>query len=509
MANIITGQVVRAVINVAELKASIQALNIKLADLEEAATLLEERTKTLADTKAQVIFNTASGDIASFADGADDMPIEHLIANIKAVQSGTGDPSLSNIRPIIGQTSLVLSHGADISDADTISVSWSDSVGEVYSGTLDIITGNMETDLEEFVVDGSKYISTIQELTNTIRFWYTTDSKFHLPGDNRLKIMCDRLQYAAYETDTPSFGIAAAYPAQLIIKLPIGVCEATEASIKAYLEENPIQFVLPLANPVTHQIPAHEVTTLLGNNAIWTDVGPVTVEYPADTGLVVSQQKNAISQNEEAVADTQSMIATVEATTTASKNYSVGDLLVYDGKLYKVTSAIATGATIIVGSNVTQTTVESQIAAGGGGGGDWTSAAVTVSEEVTSVLFDVPLTAKEVYIEYEILRTTTTSSYIWVGSDAGDNNIAVNRLQVPADSVYCIGACNITIGYNFISSYCVNGTKTSVPTGITSANAGQFWASSGAKNYFTNTGKIGVFLTTGIAAGSKISLRYR
>ena len=51
---------------------------------------------------------------------------------------------------------------------------------------------------------------------------------------------------------------------------------------------------------------------------------------------------NAISENEESIADTHSMIATVEATATASKNYAVGDLFVYDGKLYKVTSAIAT-----------------------------------------------------------------------------------------------------------------------------------------------------------------------
>lgn len=82
-------------------------------------------------------------------------------------------------------------------------------------------------------------------------------------------------------------------------------------------------------------------------------------------GAEVFHQKNAIGQNEESVADTQSMIATVEATTTASKNYAVGDLLVYDGKLYEVTSAIATGATIIVGSNVTQTTVEDQLGSGG------------------------------------------------------------------------------------------------------------------------------------------------
>ena len=85
------------------------------------------------------------------------------------------------------------------------------------------------------------------------------------------------------------------------------------------------------------------------------------------------------------------MIATVEATTTASKNYLVGDLLVYDGKLYKVTSAIATGATIIVGSNVAQTTVESQIAAGGGGGGGGSEKTWKKFRDVT-VTLDKPTT---------------------------------------------------------------------------------------------------------------------
>lgn len=102
--------------------------------------------------------------------------------------------------------------------------------------------------------------------------------------------------------------------------------------------------------------------TLDAGDAAFSD----SATYSAGTvGAALSAQKNAISQNKEAVADTQSMIATVEATTTASKNYAVGDLLVYDGKLYEVTSAIATGATIIVGSNVAQTTVEDQIGSGG------------------------------------------------------------------------------------------------------------------------------------------------
>ncbi|MBQ3928830.1 MAG: hypothetical protein II711_01905 [Clostridia bacterium] len=108
-------------------------------------------------------------------------------------------------------------------------------------------------------------------------------------------------------------------------------------------------------------------------------------------GAVVSNQKNAIDANEESIADTQSMIATVEATTTASKNYAVGDLLVYDGKLYKVTSAIATGATIIVGSNVTQTTVEDQLGSGGGSGGAVDDVQINGTSIVSGGVANIPL----------------------------------------------------------------------------------------------------------------------
>ena len=47
-------------------------------------------------------------------------------------------------------------------------------------------------------------------------------------------------------------------------------------------------------------------------------------------------------------------VAGVELTTTATKNYAVGDYLILSGgTLYKVTSPISTGGTITVGTNVT------------------------------------------------------------------------------------------------------------------------------------------------------------
>lgn len=50
--------------------------------------------------------DTASGAIASFSDGAEDIPVKSLSVAIEPIQSGTGDPSPTNIRPISGHTEV-------------------------------------------------------------------------------------------------------------------------------------------------------------------------------------------------------------------------------------------------------------------------------------------------------------------------------------------------------------------------------------------------------------------
>lgn len=54
--------------------------------------------------------------------------------------------------------------------------------------------------------------------------------------------------------------------------------------------------------------------------------------------------------------------ATVESSTTASKAYAIGEYLVLNNLLYRVTAAIASGGTITVGTNVVQTNVGDEIA---------------------------------------------------------------------------------------------------------------------------------------------------
>lgn len=56
--------------------------------------------------------------------------------------------------------------------------------------------------------------------------------------------------------------------------------------------------------------------------------------------------------NPEDITDTQEMIAPIEAGPTASKAYAKGKKLIYNGLLYKVTTAIAQGDTLTVGTNI-------------------------------------------------------------------------------------------------------------------------------------------------------------
>ena len=60
--------------------------------------------KSALTDKAPVIISSASGSIASFPDGADGMPVKELTVSIEPVQSGSGDPSPTNVRPITGWT---------------------------------------------------------------------------------------------------------------------------------------------------------------------------------------------------------------------------------------------------------------------------------------------------------------------------------------------------------------------------------------------------------------------
>lgn len=78
----------------------------KIEPLSETVSNLKEDYTTIIDSA--YVTDTATGAIASFSDGADNVPVKSLTVDIEPVQSGSGDPSPDNVRPISGHTQAVV-----------------------------------------------------------------------------------------------------------------------------------------------------------------------------------------------------------------------------------------------------------------------------------------------------------------------------------------------------------------------------------------------------------------
>ena len=84
---------------------------------EAVRSQVSDLNGNISDIINMLVTDSASGAIAHFEDGADDIPMKSVKVNIAPVQSGSGDPSPDNVRPISGWDSVkVTRSGKNILD---------------------------------------------------------------------------------------------------------------------------------------------------------------------------------------------------------------------------------------------------------------------------------------------------------------------------------------------------------------------------------------------------------
>ena len=117
--------------------------------------------------------------------------------------------------------------------------------------------------------------------------------------------------------------------------------------------------IAPLENsPATA---AHTVgDQLIYNDTLYKVIAAIAVGDALTVGTNIQAARKIVYQ----ISATESIIAGIEYTTTASQAYSAGDYLLYDWTLYKVTASIASGGSIITtggSANVSATTIGAEI----------------------------------------------------------------------------------------------------------------------------------------------------
>ena len=197
-----------------------------------------------------------------------------------------------------------------------------------YGGTLDVGTGVLTVDRAEKTVTSASDIS-----RNSAKQYYISPSKMdgiRLPSAIETSVISDKFKSANGSADGIVFLDAGGATRFNTVKEYASTSELIADLVS-------IQFVYPLATPFTVQLTANEISTLLGQNNIWSDTGDVEVTYRADTKLYIEK-----------------LTAPTEDDMIADHAISSGSFFMVGNTLYRATTAIASGATITVGTNATK-----------------------------------------------------------------------------------------------------------------------------------------------------------
>ena len=205
----------------------------------------------------------------------------------------------------------------------------------VYGGTLDVLSGVLTVDREYRLLNGVNgdevtYNSNGHTANTTRAFIRISDKAY---GTNNM-ISSSFFYQASGDVVGMMNGRAAGDGIEFYLDPSVS---NTEEGVKAWFAENPTDLVYELAEPLTVQLTANEVSTLLGQNNIWSDAGDVEVEYRADTKLYIEK-----------------LTAPTEDDMIADHAISANTFFMVGNTLYRATTAIASGATITVGTNATK-----------------------------------------------------------------------------------------------------------------------------------------------------------
>lgn len=414
---------------------------------------------------AALIVTEASGTIATFADGSDGVPVEGLTVQIEPVQSGMGDPSPDNVRPISGYTAVtvrrtgknvlvptLIQGGIDANGVNTQSTSrvrteyisakgnttYTASVEEgkkilavhfyngfsagwisrttnssnvctfttpsstnnirllysyndettaitpsditsaqlevgsvatayeayngenvtvqlgdtIYGGTLDVTNGVLMVEYAKKTFDGTESFNTTNTGKSKI-FQYTLGGYQQVCNQNLPRI-CSCWKQVSLTSSNSTVGFNAysslAFNKDLIAFRPDGVYDAETGTsmtvaefqqilANLYQAGTPCEVVYGIAQPLTIQLVGQTITTLKGQNNIWSDAGNVDVTYIADTKLYIEQ------------------LTEPDADMIADANITSGQYFMVGNTLYLATANIANGAAIAPGVNCTRTSL--------------------------------------------------------------------------------------------------------------------------------------------------------
>ena len=219
---------------------------------------------------------SASGAIASFADGADGVPVKSCVVSFLP-SGGGGTPSAPVA--IVGHSGITLTNKDNMS-TPTHTDTYTDTFGQtIYGGTRDLTTDKASVTYKHYDLSQISWSGGI--IGGQMWCWYADKSAdgLKLPTNSAIfDGLCDRYTPIRYNgVSTGENTIALRSNGYLYVNNGSDTVEPTGEVIIAYATAQEITGLTP-----------HEIDTLYGDNNIYADTGTTNVEYRAGIDLALN-----------------------------------------------------------------------------------------------------------------------------------------------------------------------------------------------------------------------------
>ena len=227
-------------------------------------------------------YGTKSGAVVTFNASAA-KPLIAATVDVQFAQSGSGNPSQTNVRAITGWTgaNIYVSATTDPESGETYAFVFPNDAGTVYGGVLDATGGKLTVTHAAFAVADKEWTRV-----------FATDG-----GNSVFRAPCSNRKYGNYSSGILGFSDSYSFVGNRTTTAMkndmqpydfafyqtsghVAVCDDRYSTADEFKTSmGSAIFVYPLATPVEYTFTGQEITSLPGTNYIWSDVGDITVTY--------------------------------------------------------------------------------------------------------------------------------------------------------------------------------------------------------------------------------------
>lgn len=202
--------------------------------------------------------------------------IERLTVTFSPIQTGSGTPSPSNVRPIMGYATITASIGTMPVD---ISLG-----GTYYGGTVDLVSGTMTVTHERWTYSSSAALSISTKNEYKI-IWVDLGNRYATYSATDYAVFGDQyvtgLNVLNYTNPVVySVNTASNNPHKVFLKVYATDLPTQDvAGARAFLDSTMPSFYVPLTTPETIQLTPQTIAALRGQQTVTSPSGSVAITY--------------------------------------------------------------------------------------------------------------------------------------------------------------------------------------------------------------------------------------